>query len=316
MIRSAIAVLVAAGLACVSSAQTRANATPPSSDKAGAYYNFAMGRLYAELAGSEGGRNDYVTKAIQYYLDALKQDPSAGMILEDLTDLYIQSGRLRDAVTQAEDLLAQNPDNLGARRMLGRIYTRMIGDTQQGRINQDMLRRATEQYQKITEKDPKDVESWVTLGRLYRVANNSGDSEKAYNAALKVEPDNEDALTGLAILYSELGDTQRAIDKLKTVTDKNPSENTMVALASAYEQLKDFKSAAEVLNRALSAGGGDNVRIRKMLAQDLYYSGQNDEAMKLYQQLAVEDPKDSSLPLRLGEIYPQARFRQGARISG
>jgi len=308
MTRLAIAFLLAAGLAGVSPAQTRANANPPApaSDKAGAYYNFAMGRLYAELAGSEGGRNDYVTKAIQHYLDALKQDPSAGMILEELTDLYIQSGRLRDAVTQAEDLLAQNPDNLGARRMLGRIYTRMIGDAQQGRINQEMLRRATEQYQKITEKDPKDVESWVTLGRLYRVANNSTDSEKAYNAALKVEPDNEDALTGLAILYSELGDTQRAIDKLKAVTDKNPSENTLIALASAYEQLKDFKNAAEVLKKALN-GSTDNVRVRKMLAQDLYYSGQNDEALSLYQQLTKEDPKDSSLPLRLSEIYRAKR---------
>ncbi len=306
MIRSAIALLLAAGMACVSSAQTRAAAGTPSADKAGAYYNFAMGRLYAELAGSEGGRNDYVTKAIQHYLDALKQDPGAGMILEELTDLYIQSGRLRDAVTQAEDLLAQNPDNLGARRMLGRIYTRMIGDTQQGRINQDMLRKATEQYQKITEKDPKDAESWVILGRLYRVANNSADSEKAYNAALKVEPENEDALTGLAILYSELGDTQRAIDKLKTVTDKNPSENTLIALASAYEQVKDFKSATEVLQRALN-GGGDSVRIRKMLAQDLYFSGQNDEALKLYQQLAAEDPKDASMRLRLSEIYRAKR---------
>jgi tetratricopeptide (TPR) repeat protein len=302
MIRSAIALLLAAGFACLSSAQTRAAANAPTGGKADAYYNFAMGRLYAELAGSEGGRNDYVSKAIQHYLDALKQDPAAGMILEELTDLYIQSGRLRDAVTQAEDLLAQNPDNLGARRMLGRIYTRMIGDTQQGRINQDMLRRATEQYQKITEKDPKDAESWVILGRLYRVANNSADSEKAYNAALKVEPENEDALTGLAILYSELGDTQRAIDKLKTVTDKNPSENTLVALASAYEQVKDFKSAAEVLRRALN-GGGDSVRIRKMLAQDLYFSGQNDEALALYQQLATEDPKDSGVRLRISEIY-------------
>jgi tetratricopeptide (TPR) repeat protein len=306
MIRSAIALLLASGLACVSLAQTRANANAPAVDKAGAYYNFAMGRLYAELAGSEGGRNDYVSKAIQHYLDALKQDPAAGMILEELTDLYIQSGRLRDAVTQAEDLLAQNPDNLEARRMLGRIYTRMIGDTQQGRINQDMLRRATEQYQKITEKDPKDVESWVTLGRLYRVSNNSVDAEKAYNAALKVEPENEDALTGLAILYSELGDTQRAIDKLKTVTDKNPSENTLVALASAYEQVKDFKSAADVLNRALN-GGADNVRVRKMLAQDLYFSGQNDAALKLYQQLAAEDPKDSGMPLRISEIYRAQR---------
>jgi tetratricopeptide (TPR) repeat protein len=306
MIRSATAFLLVSGLACVSFAQTPGRtATATASDKASAYYNFAMGRLYTELAGAEGGRSDYVSKAIQFYQDALKQDPSSGTILEDLTDLYIQTGRLRDAVSQGEDLLSQNPDNLGARRMLGRIYTRMIGDTQQGRINQDMLRRAIEQYQKITEKDAKDAESWVILGRLYRVSNNSVESEKAYNSALKADPDSEDALTGLAMLYADLGDTQRAIDKLKAVTDKNPSENTLAALATAYEQMRDYKSAAEVLKRALN--NSDSARLRKALAQDLFFSGQNDEALALYQQLAGEDSKDGTLRLRMSEIYRAKR---------
>jgi tetratricopeptide (TPR) repeat protein len=306
MIRSATVLLLVIGLAGICVAQTPGPAaTAPANDKSGAYYNFAMGRLYTELAGAEGGRNDYVSKAIQHYQEALKLDPASGMILEDLTDLYIQTGRLRDAVSQGEELLSQNPDNLGARRMLGRIYTRMIGDAQQGRINQEMLRRAIEQYQKITEKDAKDVESWVTLGRLYRVSNNSVESEKAYNSALKVEPDSEDALTGLAMLYADLGDTQRAIDKLKAVTDKNPSENTLVALATAYEQIRDYKSAAAVLQKALT--NSDSARLRKALAQDLFFSGQNDEALALYQQLAMEDARDANLPLRMSEIYRAKR---------
>ncbi|PWU08398.1 MAG: hypothetical protein C5B51_07905 [Terriglobia bacterium] len=306
MIRLATALLLVGGLAGICLAQTPARtANAPAPDKASSYYNFAMGRLYMELAGAEGGRNDYVAKAIQHYQEALKLDPASGVILEDLTDLYIQTGRLRDAVSEGEELLAKNPDNLGARRMLGRIYTRMIGDAQQGRINQDMLRRAIEQYQKITEKDPKDAESWLTLGRLYRVSNNSVESEKAYNNALKADPDSEDALTGLAMLYADLGDTQRAIDKLKAVTDKNPSENTLIALATAYEQIRDYKSAAQVLRRALE--NSDSARLRKALAQDLYFSGQNDEALKLYQQLAGENARDGELHLRLAEIYRSKR---------
>ena len=140
----------------------------PDNNKAGAYYNFAMGRLYAELAGAYTNRNDYVSKAIQHYQEALKLDPSAGIVFEELTDLYIQTNRLRDAVAQAEDLLKQNPDNLDARRMLGRIYTRMAGDSQAGKVNEDYLKLAIEQYQKVTAKDAKDAESWVVLGRLYR----------------------------------------------------------------------------------------------------------------------------------------------------
>ena len=136
------------------------------SDKAAAYYNFAMGHLNAEMAGAIGNRSEYVNKAIDFYKQALKLDPGAPYIFEELTDLYVQTGHLRDAVTEAQDMLKRSPDNLEARRILGRIYYRMIGDPQQGKINDAVLKQAIAQYKEITVRDPKDVESWVTLGRL------------------------------------------------------------------------------------------------------------------------------------------------------
>ena len=289
-------------------------ANAPDNTKAGAYYNFAMGRLYAELAGAYSNRNDYVSKAIQHYQDALKLDPSAGIIFEELTDLYIQTNRLRDAVTQAEDLLKQNPDNLDARRMLGRIYTRMAGDSQAGKVNEDYLKLAIEQYQKVTAKDAKDAESWVVLGRLYRFANNSVDAEKAYNEAIKTDPDNEDALTGLALLYSDVGDTRRAIEKLKAVTDKNPSERTLALLARAYRELRDYKSAADALQKAVALAP-DDTRLIAELADNLFLCNQLDEALRLYQQLATDDPQNPTLPLRISEIYRVKRDFAKARES-
>ena len=220
MIRSAKALLLVVSLGGLHSVKPRSK--PLSADsKAGAYYNFAMGRVYAELAQAYGNKPDYLTKAIQHYQEALKLDPSASLVFEELTDLYIQTNHLRDAITQAEDMLKQNPDNVDARRMLGRIYMKMIS-TQDNRINEDYLHKAIEQLQKVTEKEPKDAESWVALGRLYRVSNNSVDAEKAYNKALEAEADNEEALTGLAMLYSDLGDNKRAIEKLKAGHGEEP----------------------------------------------------------------------------------------------
>lgn len=290
-------------LGCVCFAQSQsATANPPANNEAGAYYNFAMGRLYTELAGTYGNRSDYVSKAIEHYQAALKLDPSADMILEELTDLYIQSGRLRDAVTEAQDLIKQNPDNLQAHRMLGRIYTRMIGDTQQGRINEEMLRRATEQYQQITQKDPSDAESWVILGRLDRVANDSPGAENAFNQALKADPKNGDALVGLAMMYMDQGDSKRAIDKLKSATDQNPDEQTLAALAKAYRDTRDYKDAAETMKRALAIDPSDD-RLQRMLAEDLLASNQYDDALKIYQGLASDDPQDAESLFRMAEIY-------------
>ena len=261
-----------------------------------------MGRLYALLAGAEGSKED-VAKAIENYQEALKLDPTASIIFEELTDLYIQTGRLQDAVTQADDLLKKNPDNLDARRMLGRIYTRMIGgNPQEGRINENYLRQAIDQYQKITQKDPKDAESWVMLGRLYRVSNNSPDAERSFKEALNIDPENEEALTGLGSLYMDLGDTKSAIDKLKAATDKSPSERTLAALAKAYEDTKNYKAAADTLKRALEIAPDDSRYIHE-LAEDLLFSDQVDEALKLYQDLAAEEPRVPDYQLRISQIY-------------
>ena len=91
------------------------------SEKGTAYYDFAMGHLYSELAGAYGNRGEYLNKAIEFYKDALKLDPTATFLSEELTELYIQSGQLSRAVTEAEDLIKQNPNNLDARRVLARI---------------------------------------------------------------------------------------------------------------------------------------------------------------------------------------------------
>jgi len=275
---------------------------PPAGDKASAYYNYSLGHLYSELAAAYGNRGDYFSKAVESYRAALEADPSATFIAEELSDLYIQSGRLREAVLEAEDQLRQNPNDLNARRLLARIYTRMIGD--QSNTDQNMVKKAIEQFEKITEGDPKDVESWLMLGRLNKASQNSTEALKDFKKALEVDADNEDAMTGLAMVYTDLGDSKAAADLLRKVADKNPNPHSLINLAGVYEQLKDYSLAAEMLRRALQQQPG-NSELKQMLAEDLIQTDQVDEAAKLYQDLADEDPKDSKALVRLHQIYRQ-----------
>jgi tetratricopeptide (TPR) repeat protein len=286
---------------------------PANPDKAAAYYNYSLGHLYAELAAANGNRGEFFSKAVDSFRAALKADPDATFIAEELSDLYIQSGKLREAVLEAEDQLKQNPNDLNSRRLLARIYTRLIGD-QANRVDQNMLTKAVEQFQKITEGDPKDVESWLMLGRLQKIGQNSTDALKSYKKALELEPDNEDAMTGLAMVYTDLGDNKAAADLLRRVADKNPNPRSLVNLAGVYEQLKDYSLAAEMLRRATQQQPG-NTELKQMLAEDLALSDQLDEAAKLYQDLADEDPKDQRAMLRLSQIYRQKRDFAKARVA-
>jgi tetratricopeptide (TPR) repeat protein len=319
MLRLAKALVCAVPVCATLFAQTpQPTASQPAAtepDKAGAYYNFAMGRLYAGMAQSEGNKNDYINKSIQHYKEALRLAPSASIVFEELTDLLIATNRLADAVAQAEEMLKLNPENLDARRMLGRIYTRMVADPRQGRIDERSARRAIEQFEIVTRKAPKDAESWVMLGRLYQDAlNKSPEAEKAYNAALEADPDNEEALSGLAKLYANLGDSRRAAEKLKAIADKSPNERTLAALAQQYEDLNQFKEAAEIL-RKLRNMQPNNPKIASALARDLMFSDQLDEALHIFQQLAQADPKDWQSQLFISQIYGAKQDPANARAA-
>ena len=309
MIRSVRLLIVSAALVILPAGYGQ---TPTAQDKAAAYFNFSMAHYYGELAAAYGNRGDYYKQAIDYYKQALKLDPSATFLLEELTDLYVQGNQLKAAITEAESLLKQNPENLQARRMLGRIYMRSIGDSQQGKINEEMVKKSIEQYQIITQKDPTDVESWLTLGRLQRVSQNSVEAEKAFKNALDRDANNEDALTGLAMVYHDLGDTKNEIEMLRRVTDKSP--NVLASLGVAYEQMRDFASAADVFRHALELKP-DNVQLKQALAQDLLWSEQYDESLKLYTELSEADPKDARAPVRMSEIYRQKKMFDKARVA-
>jgi len=318
MIRHFTTLFVATGLVCGFTTPAGAQATaktPAQADpQATAYYNFAMGHMYSELAAMSGFRAEYVDKAVEYYKAALKADPGAGIASEELTDLYTQAGRLADAVNEGKEILKRDPDNLDARRMLGRIYSRLIEDRGGNRVNDEALHAAIDQFDKVTQKDPSDLDSWLMLGKLYKVAQQSPEAEKAYKKALEIDKDNEYALSGLALVYSDLGDSKSALEMWRRLADADPRPQTLQYLADSYYQVHDYASAAQTLQRALDMAPHD-AEIKSKLAETLLLADKPDDALKLYTDLAQSDPNNAGVQLRLSQIYRQKRDYAQARAA-
>src|SRR5580704_4538572 len=298
-------------------AQTGAGAAR-NGDKASAYYHYSLAHMYADLAsnGASGASRDnireYLNKAIENYKEAIKADPSAPVLTEELAELYVGSGRLREAQSEAEEAIKQNPNDVNAHRMLARVFTSQIGD-QQNHVDEAMLRKALEQYQKITELDTKDVDSLVMLGRLQRIVQKSADAEKSYRKALTIDPDNEEALVGLATALDDAGDHNGAADILKKLTEKNPSPEALLRLASSYEQMKEYGLAAETLSRALAANPPNAGELKRAMADYLDQAKKYDEALKVFQDLVKEEPRDAASFLRMSQIYSEMRNFSMAR---
>jgi tetratricopeptide (TPR) repeat protein len=306
MIGYARGVFVSLGLACVTAVSPAAAQTPPVADKATSYYTFAMAHLYAELAQAYGNRGEYVNKAIDMYRQAMKLDPSSSYIGEELADFYVQISQLENATKLANDLIKADPNNAAAHKVLARIYARQIGDPDQGKIDQAMLKSALEEYQKITAIEPKDAESLSMLARLYRVSRDLDGAEKTYRALLAIDPNDDDALTGLATIYADRGDITNAIATLEHAAEQNPDATKVTALAELYEQDKQFSKAADTWKAALPLTN-DNITVRRHYALMLEAANRTDEALKAVQDLAADDPKNPELQLELAGIYQRKR---------
>src|SRR5271165_4993624 len=103
--------------------------TKKAPDQAAAYYHFAMAHIYEEMV-SMYGRADYANKAIEEYRLAIENDPTSDYLNAGLAELYARTGRIKDAVLEAQDILKRDGNNLEAHRLLGRIYLRSLGDMQ------------------------------------------------------------------------------------------------------------------------------------------------------------------------------------------
>jgi Tfp pilus assembly protein PilF len=150
------------------------------------------------------------------------------------------------------------------------------------------------------------------LGRLQKIAQNSVEAEKAYKTILETDPNHEDALTGLAVVYADLGDSARSSELLKRLTDKSPSPRTLMALASQYEQLRDYGLAAETLRRALELQP-ENTELKRAYGQNLLLADRYDEALKVYTDIVNEDAKDWQSQLRISQIYRHKKDFSKAR---
>ena len=293
------------------SASTAASSTPKTKtpDRAAAYYHFALAHMYEEQVAAYG-RSDLANKAIEEYRAAIDADPTSEYLTSGLAELYAKTGRVRDAVLEAQDIIKRDPTNLEARRLLGRIYLRSLGDMQSGNGSQSVLKLAIEQYEQIIKLQPDSVDDHLLLGRLYRLNNDLQKAENEFKTAVRLQPTSEEAVTTLAYLYNELGDTTRAAQVLASVPDAGRSAKLYSALGYTYEQQKQYKQAIEAYRHAIELDR-DNLDAIRGLAQNLLNDGQTDAALEQYKVIADANPEDAQTYLRIAEIYrKQGKFDQ------
>ncbi len=271
------------------------------SPRAQAYYFFTMGHIY-EQQYEATSRAEYATEAIDAYKKAYALDPKSQVIGERLAEMYWKAQRIHDAVTEAEEVLTRDPNDVQSRRLLGRIYLRSIGDVSANNGQPEMVSKAIQQFSEIYRLDPGDTESALWLARLYRLRNEHEKAEKVLRGILKSDPDNDPAVEQLTQLLMDEGKSDEAIALLEGITAHSSSAVLLDLLGDAYGQTRDLKKAEKAYRKAVELDPSE-LGHQRGLAQTLMAEEKFEEALTAYQKLADLMPDDADVYLRLAQIY-------------
>jgi len=289
-------------------AKTPASSTT-SPDRSSSYYHYGLARLYEDMAVN-AGRSDYATQAVEQYKLALDADPNSKLLQDGLADLYFKIGRIREAVTAAQDQVGKDPSDVEAHELLGKVYLRSLGDMQSAQSGQ-MLQLAIKEYEKLAELKPDDVETHLLLGQLYGLNHDSAKAEAQFKAAQKIDSNSEEVALNMARLYSEQGDAKRAAEVLNAIPVDDRSPRIEFALGASYEQLKDNKNAIAAYHRALDLDP-DNLDTERGLANVLLADQQLDEALKVLNGIVAAEPQDWQSQVHISEIQRRQGHYDGA----
>ena len=271
------------------------------SARAEAYYNFTMGHIY-EQQYEATSRPEYATQAIEAYKKAYALDPKSPVIGERLAEMYWKAQRTHEAVTEAQEILKRNPDDVQSRRLLGRIYLRSLGDISSGNGQSETVSRAIEQYREIHRLDPTDAESALWLARLYRLKNEHDKAEEVLRSVLKNDPENEAAVEQLTQLLMDEGKAAEAVSLLEGITAHSPSPVLLDLLGDAYTQAHELAKAEQAYRKAAELDPSE-LSHQRGLGQTLLAEEKYSEALSVYRKLSDLVPDDADVYLRIAQIY-------------
>ncbi|OMO97113.1 Tetratricopeptide-like helical [Corchorus olitorius] len=198
--------------------------------------------------------------------------PTATPIVEPASSETDMS--LADQERTIEEHLSQNPDDTGALRSLMEV-----------RIKAKKLQQAIEAIDRLIELEPEDTEWPMLRAQIHSYAGDFEQATKEFEEILAKDPVRVEAFHGLVMAYSDSGQKLNELEKrIEGAMNKCKKERK-------NNDLRDFKL---------------------LIAQIRVIEGNHSEALKVYERLVKEEPRDFRPYLCMGIIYTLQRKKDEA----
>jgi tetratricopeptide (TPR) repeat protein len=243
-------------------------------------------------------KKDY-DKAMSEYETCLKIDPRYSPAHSGMGMIFLAKGDTPRARPYLETAVKLDPDDANAQYSLAVIY-----------VEQKEYDKA-EQAIKMAQHSEKynynsNPETYSRLGTVYLLKRDFGKAEQAFLSALKLDPENSEALHNLGIIYlnrNDLSSAERVFRKVYKLNQENPWVCMMLAQVLARNE-KTLSEAITLYNKALLLDPG-NTQGYVDLGNIYLSTGDRVNALHAFEKALELSPGDRRLKSQVETLKPQ-----------
>ncbi len=166
---------------------------------------------------------------------------------------------------------------------------------------------AVNHYSSALTHNPNNQEALFGLAATYQRAGQSEMARPAYSRLLQINPQHREALNNFLALVAEEA-PQEALQELLTLQTRNPDFAGLKAqIAIVYQKIGQTDQAIDYMGHALGLAP-ENLAYRYNLAVLLDHNGKREDAAALYQQLIEASLRGQAIPGDLNRIQQRLTF--------
>jgi tetratricopeptide (TPR) repeat protein len=241
------------------------------------------------------------TGAIGIYRKYLQViNPQSKEMRHHLIRLFLQDKSYRDALSELDTLLREDPDDLDAQLRMGLVY---------GELKE--YPKAIAQLTKILSARPAELRVRDYLGLMYEELKEYDKAIEAYQANLKLQPTYADGHLHLGFLYYRLKQSAEAVPHLMEVVKQNPKQSdAYLLLGLTYFQSEQYALASQAFEEGIRYNPG-NPDLLFNLGTVYDKLNRFDDVVRTMESALQLDPKHADTLNYLGYTYAD----RGMKIS-
>jgi tetratricopeptide (TPR) repeat protein len=201
----------------------------------------------------------------------------------NLIHAYLASNRTAEGLRLANELSAQNKDNIQLHFSLGTMLA-----------SEKQYKPAQLELEKADALQPGTFEILYNLGQAYLRAGANSKAEFVLNRALKLKPDSPDTLHLLAQVYSNESRPLDALDLLVRAHKIAPENTDVILLMARVSMSQNYYEDAIPLLESGVAIAPQRADLLAALGESYFMAGKVDKAIEQFQKLIKLDPSARS----------------------